>query len=118
MTANMTINFPVRDAVAHADRFVPRGTRLGFYGLLVVTEETAILYDHQTDAQLQLDPTGSWHHWLPTEILPLAGNYQYFDDAVVCGWIRVEENAFILERIWSICIERDREWFLSQEHWD
>ena len=114
----MTISFPVREAVAYPDRFTRGGCRLGFYGLFVMTAEAAILHDWQTDDRLQLDPSGTWHHWLSRSIPPLTGEYRYFDEATVCGWLRIEADQIILDRIWEIIVMRDGKYLCSTDRLD
>jgi hypothetical protein len=114
----MTISFPVREAVAYPDRFTRGGFRLAFYGLLAITVETAILYDWQTNDRLQLDPAGLWRNWLFQDIPPLTGEYIYFDEATVCGWLRIEADAIVLDRIWEIIIMRDGKYWCSADRLD
>lgn len=112
----MTISFPVRDAVAHPDRYIPRGIGFSFTGLLVISADAATLHDWQTDDRLELDPTGSWRNWLPQRIPPLTGEYEYFDEGTVAGFIKVEEERVLLYRLWAVSIQRDGKSFHAEHH--
>jgi hypothetical protein len=114
----MTISFPVREAVAYPDRFTRSGCRLAFYGLLMMTADEAILQDWQTDDRLQLDPVGTWRTWLLQDIPPLTGEYIYFDEATVCGWLRIDADRIVLDRIWEIIVLRDGNYLVSADRLD
>ena len=126
----MTMSLRVRDVLRSPHPF-QRGHSLGVMGLLLATSiecrivddegavddlGRAIVKDWAADpsevrpveeASIRIDdPT-----FLPrlmAEIPPIeGGEYLYFDNAIVCGWTRLDPGEVVLHRIWDVFLVRD-----------